>query len=118
MGEQAARSYLSKQRYLILNTNWRCPLGELDIVARDSDTLVIVEVKTRHASISDTYSPIDAVDGEKQRRLTRLADHYIETHPRLKFRAVRFDVVAVYYLNHKNSRRFTFQLEHLVNVGA
>jgi len=91
-GENAAAAYLDRIGYTIVDRNWKCPSGEADIVALDGKTLVIVEVKTRRTSKAG--SPEEAVSPTKQRRLARIATHYI-SHARLDGCDVRFDVIAI-----------------------
>lgn len=91
-GEAVAARYLRKLGYKIVARGQRADLGELDLVAVDKRTVVFVEVKTRRSH--DTGHPADAVDREKQRRLTRLALQFLKRHQLLECSA-RFDVVAV-----------------------
>jgi putative endonuclease len=91
-GEAAAAKFLKKKGYLIVAQSNRMRLGEIDLVAIDQRTIVFVEVKTRRSH--DAGHPADAVDDDKQRRLTRLALTYLKRHHLLEYRA-RFDVVAV-----------------------
>ncbi len=91
-GERAAAKYLRRKGYKIVAQGNRLAPGELDLVAVDGRTVVFIEVKTRR---SDRYgSPAEAVDLEKQRRLTRLAVTYLKRHGLLEYPA-RFDVVAI-----------------------
>ncbi len=91
-GEQLAASFLKKKGYTIVQRNFRCRAGELDIIAEDGDYLVIVEVKTRS---SGSYgSPVEAVDLRKQRQICRTARHYLHQYA-IADRNIRFDVVAV-----------------------
>ncbi len=96
-GEQVAAEHLQARGLVVLDRNWRCRDGELDIVARDGDALVFVEVKTRS---SLAYGgPADAVDRRKAARIRRLAVQWI-AHRRAGgepefWAAIRFDVVAV-----------------------
>jgi putative endonuclease len=91
-GEAAAAKHLKKQGYKIVARGDRLPGGELDLVAVDGRTVVFVEVKTRQ---SDQMGlPVEAVDGAKQRRLTRLAVTFLKRHNLLGYPA-RFDVVAL-----------------------
>lgn len=69
--------------------------GELDIVAREGDTLAFVEVKTRRTRTYGTGE--ESVDARKQQRLAQLAERFIAAHPALEFRQCRFDVVVVDY---------------------
>ncbi len=70
-GEDLATSHLRSQGMAILARNWRCDIGEIDIVARDGDVLVVCEVKTR--SRTDYGTPFDAISAAKADRLLRLA---------------------------------------------
>jgi putative endonuclease len=90
-GEGLAAALLRLKGYRIEARNWRCALGEIDIVARDRDTLVFVEVKAR--SGGSAGPPEDAVDARKQRRLVQLAQAYL-AHRGGEV-ACRFDVVAI-----------------------
>jgi len=92
-GEEAAIKFLKKRGYRILERNFRCPLGEIDIVSRHNNTLVFVEVKTRS---SQAYGlPEEAIDYRKQRKLKQLAYYYIK-YKGLGFEIkCRFDVVSV-----------------------
>ena len=95
-GEDAAVKHLKKQGYKIIKRNYVAECGEVDVIAKDGDTLVFVEVKTRTYSDSTptTYRPACAVTREKQRRIIRCAAEYnskIFTAHR-----TRFDVIEVY----------------------
>jgi len=92
VGERLAERELKRRGYRILERRWRCRIGEIDLVARDGETLVIVEVKTR--SRRDYGPPTDAVDARKRRKLERLAHMYLAAK-RLRDVTVRFDVVGV-----------------------
>lgn len=94
VGEQIAVAMLQGDGYEILERNWRCPEGEIDIVARDpqADAIAFVEVKTR--SGSGFGHPAEAVGPAKLRRLRRLAAHWLSEHD-ARATEVRIDVVAV-----------------------
>jgi len=92
LGESLAVEFLIGQRYAIVEKNYRRSCGEVDIIARDGNTLVFVEVKTRHSTVFGT--PFEAVDARKQRQLSRIAQEYLQTH-RLSEAPARFDVIAV-----------------------
>ena len=91
-GEDAAARHLRTKGYKVLARGNRLRTGELDLVMLDGRTIVFIEVKTRTSS--DAGHPSEAVDLEKQRRLTRLAVTFLKRHGLLEYRA-RFDVVAV-----------------------
>ena len=92
IGERLARWRLRLMGYRIVETNCRLPGGELDIVAKDGDTLVFVEVKT--AATGKYGKPEEWVDARKQKRLGRLATAYLARQGNMDVPA-RFDVVAV-----------------------
>jgi putative endonuclease len=77
----------------VVERNWRCELGEIDLVVAQDGLLVVVEVKAR---ATDRFgSPALAVDERKQRRLRRLAAQWLVEHPEHRRNNIRFDVVAV-----------------------
>lgn len=91
-GEALAVRYLCDHGWAVVGRNWRCRHGEIDIVARDGDCLVFVEVKTRR---SDRFgSPLEAVDQRKARRLRRLAAAWLQEHD-VRAAKVRIDVVGI-----------------------
>ncbi len=91
-GEDVAARHLVESGMTVLERNWRCDLGEIDIVARDGSTLVICEVKTRTSNHHG--GPFEAVTGRKAARLRRLAMHWLEVHA-VEPPSVRIDVVSV-----------------------
>jgi putative endonuclease len=91
-GEAAAARYLKRLGYVIVGRGSHIRRGEIDLIAVDGRTVVFVEVKTRISH--DAGHPAEAVDREKQRRLTRLAMIYLKRHHLLEYPA-RFDVVAI-----------------------
>jgi len=91
-GEAIAADYLKKHGYEILEKNFRCPLGEIDIIARDGQDLVFLEVKTRKSE--RLGYPEEAVDAKKQKKISRLASFYLQMK-NLNISRARFDVVAV-----------------------
>ncbi|MBO3128845.1 YraN family protein [Dermatophilus congolensis] len=114
-GEELAAQRLVSAGMEILARNWRCSAGEVDVVALDGKTLVIVEVKTRRSTRFG--SPIEAVNAEKLARLRRLASAWFAEHPsgrgaRRFIRSVRIDVVAI-WMNDSGPAR----IEHLVGVS-
>jgi putative endonuclease len=91
-GEDLAAAHLAEAGYRILERNYRCLFGEIDIVAEEGETLVFVEVKSRRSAAYG--DPQLAVGLQKQRKISRIATHYLaERH--LFHRPARFDVVAV-----------------------
>ncbi len=107
-GERRAEKELRRKRFRVVTRNYRCPLGEIDLVALDDATVVFVEVKTRTGN--DLADPQDAVTREKQRRLYRAAEFFLK-QTRSQDRPCRFDVVAI-TLNDAGG----MDVEHLVDA--
>ncbi len=112
-GEQLAARYLVDCGMQILDRNWRCGQGEIDIVATDGACLVIVEVKTRRTLAFG--APVEAVTAAKAARLRRLVGCWLTQHRTLASAAadVRIDVIGVFRPRHGPA-----QIEHLVAVTA
>jgi putative endonuclease len=91
-GEDLAARHLTSRGLVILDRNWRCDVGEIDIVARDGDVLVICEVKTR--STNGFGAPLEAVTSVKAQRLLRLAACWLRAH-QLPVVEVRVDLVGI-----------------------
>jgi putative endonuclease len=108
-GEDVAAAYLVDRGLSILERNWRCEQGELDIVARDGSTLVVCEVKTR-SGVAYGH-PLEAVTARKAARLRRLAARWLVDHE-LNVPAVRIDLVGVL-----KPARGAASIEHVRGVG-
>ncbi len=91
-GEQLAVRHLKRLGYRIVCRNYRCLLGEIDIIARHRDVLVFVEVKSRRSQAFG--SPKQAITPAKQHKLSQVAWHYLQKHDLTETKA-RFDVVTV-----------------------
>jgi putative endonuclease len=95
LGEDIAVSHLQRAGYRILARNFRTRWGELDIVARQGDTLVFCEVKTRRAH-PGWRDPLESVNHPKQLRLRRMAGQWLaQSGPRRAMSACRFDAIGV-----------------------
>ena len=92
-GEDLACKLLRKRRYKVLERNARGHYGEIDIVARQGDSLVFVEVRTR--TTQEFGTPEESVTARKRRKLVTCALDYIATHERYRDSAWRIDVVGV-----------------------
>jgi putative endonuclease len=104
-GERVAAAHLVDAGMSIVERNWRCDIGEIDIVARDGDTLVVCEVKTRRGA--EYGSPLEKVTSDKAARLRRLAARWMAArgvHPG----DVRIDLVGVV-----QPRRGPAKVEHV-----
>jgi len=92
LGEKLAKNFLRKKGYHILETNYRCREGEIDIVARQKDCLVFIEVRTRTSL--EFGSPEESVTAAKMEKLRTTAAHYQQTHDDLP-QSWRIDMVAI-----------------------
>lgn len=92
--ERQIKAYLTERGYVILEMNYRCRQGEVDIIARQGHYYVFIEVKYRS---SGKYGmPEEAVGSGKQRRISRAALYYLYSHQLPDTTPVRFDVAAIY----------------------
>jgi len=91
-GEAIAVRHLKKNGYKIIETNYRIQLGEIDVIAKDKDTIVFVEVKARRSV--HFGSPKGAVTTQKQKKISTVALYYLKATNQITAKA-RFDVVAV-----------------------
>lgn len=108
-GEQIAADYLERAGLRILDRNWRCAEGEIDIVAAERRVLVVCEVKTRSG---DRYGgPLEAITPRKRARLRRLAVRWLTAHGVL-FDEVRIDAVGL-----TSDRAGGYLVEHVRGVG-
>lgn len=91
-GERVAAQALVAKGMVVIDRNWRCPEGEIDLVLRDGDTLVVCEVKTRS---SEAFGhPLEAVTATKADRLRQLANRWVEAHD-VRPPGIRIDLVGV-----------------------
>lgn len=107
-GEEIAIEYLKRLRYRILERNYRKSFGEVDIIAKDMETVVFIEVKTRQSARFG--SPFEAVDTRKQRQISKVAQEYLQTQGSTDVSA-RFDVIAI-----RVDRDNSFSIDHLRNA--
>ncbi|HBG92642.1 MAG: YraN family protein [Nitrospirae bacterium RIFOXYB2_FULL_43_5] len=102
-GEDLAAEFLKDNGYRIIARNYKTPIGELDIIAKDGEILVFIEVKTRS---SNAYGyPFEAVGSRKKHKLKNLALLYLKNQK--KNCAVRFDVISINLNGTKN------EIEHI-----
>ena len=99
IGEDVATLYLEKQGYVIICRNFRCIQGEIDIIAKDNDYIVFIEVKTR-ANINYGEAK-EAVDKEKQKHIYEAAEYYLYKNKK-EDSFIRIDVIEVYLYNRKS----------------
>ena len=90
--EDRAVDHLLRQGYRIVERNFRCKVGELDVIARDGRTLVFVEVRSRRRT--EFGSALEAVNWGKRKKVSRVAQAYL-VRRRPRFETARFDVIAI-----------------------
>lgn len=107
IGEDIATRYLEQIGYEIIQRNFECKIGEIDIIAKDKEEIVFVEVKTRASTLYG--QPKDAVDVTKKKHIYRTAEFYIYIRHLEKY-SVRIDVIEVYKKEGK------FKVHHIKNA--
>jgi putative endonuclease len=112
--ERAAERFLKRLGYRVLIRNYFCPLGELDLVAVQGSCVVFVEVRSTEKD--DTDRAAASVDAAKQRRLTRLALHFLQKHQLLDH-AARFDVLAISWPANQKEPRIVHYPNAFESVG-
>ena len=106
-GEKAAKEYLERNGYTILETNFQCRQGEIDIIAMDKDYIVFVEIKSR---TSNEYGlPSESVTERKIKHILKTASYYLYLH-HLENVNTRIDVIEVYV------RKENYKINHLKQV--
>ncbi len=105
-GEEYAAKYLRKLGCIILERNFRCRYGEIDIIALDHGILCFIEVKTR--SSLDFGMPCQAVDSRKERRIRRCAYVYMSRY-QMEDQEIRVDIIEVLFLHQR------FYIRRLIN---
>ena len=114
-GERAARRFLRRSGYRIVKKNFVADTHEIDIIAKDRETLIFVEVKTRTRGNENPNEPrpASAVDAKKQRGIIKAASFYTAYNPsRLR---KRFDIIEV-YVNSENGKYSVAEIKHLKNT--
>ncbi|AIS52539.1 hypothetical protein TKV_c13680 [Thermoanaerobacter kivui] len=111
LGEKIAAQYLTKSGYKILEKNFKCKIGEIDIIALYKNQLVFVEVKTRTSTSFGVAS--EAVNFYKQQKIVKVAQLYIASTDKFKNLQPRFDVIEI-YLN-PNTLNFE-KINHIPNA--
>lgn len=109
-GEAVGARYLERNGWSILERNWRCDIGEIDIIAQRQGTIAVCEVKTRRSTRFG--SPLEAVTPEKLKRLRKLTGRWLHAH-HVHAAVVRIDVITVLVDNTGTAR-----VEHIEAVHA
>lgn len=108
VGEAFARQWLQKRGWRILDTNWHCYEGEVDIVAIKNKDLVFFEVKTRRSLMFG--HPVEAISVTKLRRMRTVAGRWLHAHPHHRGR-IRLDLIGLLL------RQGRFEVEHVEGIG-
>ena len=90
--EKLAQKFLKSKGYEILQTNFYCRFGEIDIICKDNNCLVFVEVRSK--SYDDFGSPEETIDYKKQQKIIKTANFFIEKS-NINYEEIRFDVIAI-----------------------
>lgn len=90
--EKLAQKFLESKGYEILKINFYCKFGEIDIICKDEDCLVFVEVRSK--SYNDFGMPEETVDYKKQKKIIKTANYFIENY-KIDYDEIRFDVIAI-----------------------
>lgn len=106
-GEEIAVKYLENKKYKIIEKNFKCRQGEIDIIAQDKDELVIIEVKTRKCL--KYGKPAEAVNKTKRNHIYKAAEYYLYIK-KLEKMYVRIDVIEVYIKENK------YYINHIKNI--
>ncbi len=114
LGESAAASYLEAKGYVLLERNWHCRAGEIDVIMLDGDVLVFAEVKTRRSNAAGSAE--ESVSGRKAARLLSAGEWFVAEHPEHEHRLWRIDIVAITMGSGREPYRVT-HLENAVTTG-
>jgi putative endonuclease len=118
-GEYQARRFLRSEGFCILDYNWRCPAGELDIVALSPRRLHIVEVKTRRTDLPLRFRPVEAIHPKKLETLARLTDWYRRKHRRrLKRYGVTSCSIDLILISYSRTKRGRLRVDSLERIDA
>ena len=98
LGEKKAKEFLISNNYEIIETNFYSPYGEIDIIAKDDETLVFIEVKTRSG---DLDSALRSISISKRRKISKTASYFLSKNDKFYDMFTRFDVIVI--LNDKSS---------------
>lgn len=93
LGEELALGHIKQAGLSILESNYRCPLGEMDIIARDGEMIVFVEVRTRSTGRQGWGE--ESITQKKRTRLNRIASHYLKLKNYKQWPSIRFDLIAI-----------------------
>ena len=93
IGEELALEHIKQAGLTILECNYRCPIGEMDIIARDGKTIIFLEVRTRSSGKQGWGE--ESITAKKRARLYRIATHYLKLQNYNEWPPIRFDLIAI-----------------------
>ncbi|WP_410769271.1 YraN family protein [Fontibacillus sp. BL9] len=111
--EQLAEDYLKKQGYKIVERNWRCRTGELDLIAMQGNILVIVEVRSRSAQSAAFGTPAESITPRKIKQVRDTAAVYLHRTSQIEAK-IRFDMIGIVMRSNGDSEFISESLEHIV----
>ena len=108
LGENKACKYLQKNKYKIIERNFRCKFGEIDIIAKNNKEIIFIEIKTRERI---TYGlPAEAITYTKQKHMYKTAQYYLYIN-KLENICTRFDAIEIYIISEKE-----IKINHIKNI--
>ena len=118
LGEALVAQWLQLQNYKLLEQNWRCRWGEIDIIAQErvSKAIAFVEVKTRSSNNWDEGGLL-AIDSAKQAKIIATAEMFLAKYPHLAELPCRFDVALVSYISHKDIGKIKPTQPAILKIG-
>lgn len=112
-GENIASEYLEKIGWQIVSRNFRCKQGEIDIIARNKEEIIFIEVKTR---TNFKYGfPAEAVNKQKLKHLKKAIEYYLYTN-NINNKTVRIDIIETYFIKKYNPKRYIVKVNHIKNI--
>lgn len=108
IGEEIATKYLKQNNYEIIERNFRCKQGEIDIIAKENEEIIFIEVKTRSSIMYGR--PSEAVNETKQKHIKKAAKYYVYLN-KLENCYIRLDVIEIYFKNNK------FYINHIKQIN-
>lgn len=108
LGELKASVYLKKKGFQLLHKNFRCPLGEIDLIGEKEGCLVFFEIKSR--SSLEFGLPCESITPSKIGHISRTAQYYLMKYPPINEKEIRFDVIEILHMNHQ------YYVRHIENA--
>jgi putative endonuclease len=111
-GEEIAIKVLQEKKITPIFTNWTCTIGEIDIIGRENNTLVFIEVKTRYDNTFSRKHLLDAIHSKKRRKLSVLSEVFLKQHYHAKkWPPYRIDIIGILISEENKSPTFVTHLK-------